>query len=90
MTEWRNAKTDPPAKDGKYLCCAEILAGRMRPSCLILNYTLSLASVDAYDFSYENRPGWYGYDGEWGYYEIEDVTHWMPLPDPPNSAKEEY
>lgn len=88
MAKWRNAKTDPPEKDGKYLCCVEILAGRMRPYCRVLDYTLSLASVDEYDFSDENRPGWYGYDGEWGYYEVDGVTHWMPLPELPDELKE--
>jgi hypothetical protein len=26
---------------------------------------------------------WYKYDGEYGDYEVTNVTHWMPLPKPP-------
>ena len=26
---------------------------------------------------------WYKYDGEYGDYEVTNVTHWMPLPEPP-------
>ena len=26
---------------------------------------------------------WYDYDSEFGDYEVRNVTHWMPLPQPP-------
>ena len=26
---------------------------------------------------------WYDYDSDFGDYEVRNVTHWMPLPDPP-------
>ena len=26
---------------------------------------------------------WYDYDCEWGYFSVDSVTHWMPLPEPP-------
>ena len=35
-----------------------------------------------YKFDYKN-PGWYEYDSEWGFCERNDVTHYMPLPEPP-------
>ena len=49
----------------------------------ILRFANCLEEVDEYDFHGERESGFYDYDSEWGYYQIEDVTHWMPLPEPP-------
>lgn len=46
-------------------------------------FSPNLEIVDHFDFEGENRPGFYEYDSEAGYYEITNVTHWMPLPKPP-------
>lgn len=36
---------------------------------------------------YEKRPGFYDYlEGE--YFEVRNITHWMPLPDPPKGETE--
>lgn len=48
----------------------------------IASYALNLHDVDDYDFADKKRPGWYEYDSEWGYYEIDGVIAWMPLPEP--------
>jgi hypothetical protein len=32
---------------------------------------------------YSPALGWHFYDSEWGDVTVEDVTHWMPLPEPP-------
>jgi hypothetical protein len=32
---------------------------------------------------YDTECGFYDNDPEWGDIEIDDVTHWMPLPEPP-------
>lgn len=32
---------------------------------------------------YSKALGWHFYDSEWGDVTVDDVTHWMPLPDPP-------
>ena len=31
----------------------------------------------------KGRKMWYDYDSEYGDFEIRNVTHWMPLPEPP-------
>ena len=31
----------------------------------------------------QGKQVWYDYDSECGDYEVRDVTHWMPLPEPP-------
>lgn len=85
--QWFDAKTNPPANDGVYLCVNDFWHGKMKPRCVVLSYTQNLASVDAYDFSDENRPGWYEYSGEYGYVEIDTITHWMPLPEPPDEFR---
>jgi hypothetical protein len=49
------------------------------------SYTNSFHELDRYSFpgNANKRGGWYGYDSEAGYYEETYVTHWMPLPEPP-------
>jgi hypothetical protein len=32
---------------------------------------------------YSQELGWHFYDSEWGDVTVNDVTHWMPLPQPP-------
>ena len=32
---------------------------------------------------YSPALGWHFYDSEWGDVTVDDVTHWMPLPQPP-------
>jgi len=32
------------------------------------------------------RRGWYRYDSEWGDVWYKNVTHWMPLPEPPTEV----
>ncbi len=32
---------------------------------------------------YDPKCGFYDYDSEWGDIPMDDVTHWMPLPEPP-------
>jgi hypothetical protein len=49
-------------------------------------FTSNLSKVDKYDFEGKNRPGWYKYSSEWGYYEETGVTHWMPLPELPREV----
>jgi hypothetical protein len=31
---------------------------------------------------------WYEYDGEYGDYEVTNVTHWMPLPEAPKEERD--
>ena len=31
----------------------------------------------------EGRAVWFQFDSDWGDYELDNVTHWMPLPEPP-------
>jgi hypothetical protein len=80
MDKWYNAKTEHPKDNGRYLCVKKYNDYR---SCGIYEWAKCLAYVDNYDFEGMMHPGWYSYDSEYGYYEIDNVTHWMPLPELP-------
>ena len=81
MDEWTSAKTPP--EPGRYLT---ICKGVIPPDIHdVLSYTNNLKSVDRYAFG-AKKPGWYSYDSEWGYYEVDNVEYWMPLPEPPKDG----
>lgn len=80
--QWFDAKTNPPSKNGRYLCVIDY--GWGPPSQGVLSYTKNLESVDDIDFEGRKRPGWYYYDSEYGYLENDNVSHWMPLPELPS------
>lgn len=80
MAEWISVKERLPDKDGRYLCYTDTDYGY---PIEIASFATNLYEVDEYDFEDEKRAGWYCYDGNWGFNEIEDITHWMPLPDAP-------
>lgn len=87
MSQWFDAMINPPTKDGKYLCIAQGVTGAYWHE--VLDYAKNLELVDEFDFAGEKRPGWYAYDGEWGYYECPNVLYWRPLPDLPDALKKE-
>ena len=64
---------EPPKKGGRYLVW-------WRDRVKIANYADNLYRVDKYDFEGKKRAGWYNYDGEYGYYELENVLRWQELP----------
>ena len=71
----------PNERDGRLLVCLKLSTGELWQS--ICRYASNLHDVDEYDFPNENIQGFYYYDNEYGYVKIENVTHWMPLPTPP-------
>lgn len=84
VNEWRPA-SEPPKEDGSYLVSLTSFSGKhtWQDVCKFAN---NLEKVDAFDFKGIKRAGWYSYkDGD--YYEIDDITHWMPLPQPPKEVE---
>ena len=57
-----------PKKNGEYLCC-------QAPYYLydVFWFATDLSDVDD-DFAGLHRPGFYGSDSEWGYYEVDNVA----------------
>lgn len=43
--------------------------------------------VNIYYFEREWENVWYFYDSELGYITTNNVTHWMPLPEPPKEVE---
>ena len=77
---WISVKDRLPGEDGRYLVYNMFYCNAV---VTIASFSTCLENEDEYDFDGEKRPGWFSYDDEYGYYEINGVTHWMPLPEPP-------
>ena len=82
---WISTKDRLPKNEiKKYLC---VVKGVSDHSYIKLcSFAANLESLDEYDLNARNYAGWYGYDSEWGYYEVTGVTHWMELPDLPEES----
>ena len=79
---WTKYNKQPPLENDRYLVVAAIFG---IPRIQIYSYADDLYKVDEFDFHEDAGAGWYDYDDEVGYYQIPNVTHWMPLPELPNS-----
>ena len=67
-----------PLSEGKYLVtCSSIITSYID----VARWANNLHEVDEYDFPFNNDAGFYGYDSEYGYWELTNVIAWMPLPD---------
>ena len=71
-----------PDSDGKYLVSKDLWG---IPCISTLRFAKDGENVCAYDLKGEKNV-WYEYDSEYGYYPVNSVTHWMPLPEPPKGA----
>ena len=80
---------EPPKENGKYLVTRKLSKAFDLDIIDVLSFNHNLFEVDKYEFAGEERAGWYDYDGEWGYFEINDVTAWMPLPKPYKAESED-
>lgn len=68
-----------PEKNGKYLVTVSSFCG-LPQHIEVLSFAMDLHRIDKYDFP-EHKCGFYEYDSEWGYLEVDDVLAWMPLPE---------
>jgi hypothetical protein len=85
--KWINVKDRLPEEHDKYLC-AEYSKTFNRYFIRTLWFTKDLYKHDRYDFlDKKGIGGFYESSGEWGTVLIEDVTHWMPLPEPPQAEQ---
>lgn len=74
QTRWIPVDTSPKQSE-------RYLAQTSYNSMCVLGYAKNLYEVDKFDFCDDKgKSGWYDYDSEYGYYEIDDVVAWMPLP----------
>lgn len=79
--EWIPINQEYPRDNTKVLVTRDIYSV---PMIDIGVFTFNLHEFDPNDFNDEEyrRAGFCKYDSEWGYYEINDVLAWMPLPEP--------
>ncbi|MBR5607735.1 MAG: DUF551 domain-containing protein [Bacteroidaceae bacterium] len=74
---WISVEERLPEKNGRYLVIHKFYSYNLQG---IFSWT------DCYDGVEEHLRGramWYDYDSEYGDYATSGVTHWMPLPEPP-------
>lgn len=77
--DWIPVSEGFPKKDGEYLVTISSFCGEIVFKC---SFATDLHKIDEYDFP-EHKCGFYDYDSEWGYLEVDDVLAWMPsLPEP--------
>ena len=81
--EWISVEDRLPEKDGQYLCFCNYSINGHPGYMHIYDFALNLMKVDKYDFKGQKYAGWYSYDGEWGYCNHTNITHWQPLPELP-------
>ena len=79
---WISVKDRLPDKNGNYLVVSD------SPICrriLIASFAKNLEKIgmNTSPFRGKKRPGWYDYDCDWGFFEYDNVTHWLPLPEMP-------
>ena len=81
-TQWISVKDRMPEKRGFYLVASPAPLSR-KSFVYIALFATDLQEIDRYNFEGEHRPGWCSYYGDAGYLEHKEITHWMPLPEPP-------
>lgn len=80
MPEWISVKDRLPDRADDYLVCRNLWGNNIISVC---TWTDNLEKIDDFNFYHKTRAGWFDYDIEYGYFEYNDVTHWMELPEAP-------
>jgi len=72
--------SEKPLKDGAYLVTRKTYG---KPIIDTVKYAKDLYTIDKFDFAdKKGQSGWYGYDSDFGYYEVtESIIAWMSLPE---------
>ena len=78
--EWIRCTDRLPPETGRYLV-VECFFGRRQIA--VGKFVENLHELDEYAFPTEDRPGWYEYDDEYGFYEATRYSHWAMLPEMP-------
>ena len=84
IRRWISVTERLPDENGKYLTVFTVNTIPPRPVIEVSCYAKDLYKIDKYDFQdKKKKSGFYQYDSEWGYFEMTDISHWMPMPIPP-------
>lgn len=82
--KWISIKDRLPTENGSYLTCSKFGNTRF---VWIYDFATNLSDIDS-DFEDKNYGGWwecYDCEGSQEFDEVTDITHWMPLPEPPKN-----
>ena len=80
MGEWIDINDRLP-ENGTYLITSKNIIDT--PIVSICSFVKNLYLIDDFRFcDKKGKSGWYDYDSEVGYYEVDGVIAWMPLPKP--------
>lgn len=79
---WTSVKDGLPEEDGDYWVCQTIF-GKWRT---VNTASFSKRMRDARSPLYGKKNIFWQSDYEWGDYEHDNITHWMPLPPLPEDA----
>ena len=77
--KWIPVSERLPEEDGDYLTTCRCMGVRFYE---VLSFAKDGEAVDYYDLTAKQNV-WYEYLSEYGYVSRTNVTHWMPLPEPP-------
>lgn len=83
IQKWISVKDRLPNEDDKYFVFKKTAFGCW---CDVLGFAKDGRKISRYDFGDQWKNVWYYYDSEYGYGVSENVTHWMPLPEPPSES----
>jgi hypothetical protein len=78
--KWIPVSERLPDKDGTYICFNRGAYGKWTQA---VRFTKDARKFDEYTFKNKWKNQWLMYDSEYGYYAVDSITHWMPLPNPP-------
>jgi hypothetical protein len=75
--KWISVEDRLPERKGQYMVRETWSYGNM------ISLAYYTPKYDGFEEHLKGRAIWYKYDSEWGDFEVRGVTHWMPLPTPP-------
>ncbi len=87
VPQWISVKDRLPEKEGQYLCVSYY---KTTNSWYINLYWFSKDLYKFNDLYFSDKKGVSGFwdsDSEWGCCHRENVTHWVPLPEPPKAEQ---
>ena len=83
VQEWIPVTERLPEEDGDYLVFKRFAGNAWSD---VVSFAKDGRQVSECTFVEKWQNVWYYYDSEWGYIRTDAVTHWMPLPEPPEKA----
>ena len=88
QTRWIHVSEKLPNKDGTYLVTTKGISTK-HIFVETASYAKDLHKLNEYAFESGTGDGWYNFDSEYGYFEVDSVIAWMPLPEPYKTKAEE-